>query len=62
MGRESLQKTVFVLGPALQVFTKILKVPISFLRCLSIRILIYLEDIMLMSQPIERIQSNIYFL
>ena len=38
-----------------RVFTKILKVPISLLRCLNIRVLIYLDDILLMSQSIERL-------
>ena len=57
MGRESLQISVslFGLGPAPRVFTKILKVPISLLRRLNIRILIYLDDMLLMSQSIERL-------
>ena len=38
-----------------RVFTKILKVPISLLRCLNIRVLIYLDDILLMSQSLERL-------
>ena len=45
----------FSLGPAPRVFTKILKVAISLLRHLNIRILIYLEDMLLMSQSIERL-------
>ena len=45
----------FGLEPAPRVFTKILKVPISLLRRLNIRVLIYLDDMLLMSQSIERL-------
>ena len=45
----------FDLGPVPRDFTKILKVPISLLRRLNIRILIYLDDMLLMSQLIERL-------
>ena len=44
----------FGLGPVPQIFTKILKVPISLLPCLNIRNLIYLDNMLLMSQSIER--------
>ena len=44
----------FGLGPAPQVFTKVLKVPISLLLRLNTRIMIYL-DMLLMSQSIERL-------
>ena len=45
----------FGLGPAPRVFTKILTVQTSLLHRLNIRILIYLEDILLMPQSIERL-------
>ena len=45
----------FVLRPAPRVFTKILKFPISLMHLLNMRILIYLDDILLMSQSIERL-------
>ena len=45
----------FGLEPVPRVFTKILKVPISLLRRLNIRVLIYLDDMLLMSQSIERL-------
>ena len=53
MGRESLRipVSVFWSRKLFKVFTKILKVPISLLRCLNIRIL--LDDMLLMSQSIE---------
>ena len=37
----------FGLGPAPRIFTKILKVPISILRKLSIRLIIYIDDILI---------------
>ena len=36
-------------------FYQNLESPISLLRCLNIRVLIYLDDILLMSQSIERL-------
>ena len=39
----------FGLGPAPLIFTKILKIPISLLRRLQIRVIIYLDDMLLMS-------------
>ena len=36
------------LGPAPLMFTKILKIPFSLLRRLQIRVIIYLDDILLM--------------
>ena len=43
------------LGPVPRVITKILKVPISFFCPLNSRILIYLEDMLLMSESIEKL-------
>ena len=45
----------FGLRPATRAFTKILKVPIFLLCRLNIRILIYLDDMLLLSQSIERL-------
>ena len=45
----------FGLGPAPRVFTNILKVQISLLRRLNIRTLVYLDNMLLMSQSIERL-------
>ena len=45
----------FGLGPAPLIFTKILKIPISLLRRLQIRVIIYLDDMLLMSQTIEEL-------
>ena len=42
----------FGLGPAHRVFTKLLKIPISLLRKLNIRIIIYLEDMLILSHTI----------
>ena len=54
--REKLYQFIclcFGLGPAPKVFTKLLKVPITLLRRLNIRLIIFLDDILLM-QPIQR--------
>ena len=45
----------FGLGPAPLIFTKILKIPISLLRRLQIRVIIYLDDMLLMSQTEEEL-------
>ena len=45
----------FGLGPAPLIFTKILKVPISLLRRLQIRVIIFLDDMLLMSQTLEEL-------
>ena len=46
----------FGIGPAPRVFTKVLKVPISVLRRLNIRLLIYLDDRILMAQSLTEIK------
>ena len=48
----------FGLGPAPLIFTKILKVPISLLRRLQIRVIIYLDDMLLMSQTLKELLMN----
>ena len=45
----------FGLGPAPRIFTKILKVPMSLIRRLNIRIIIYLDDIMLLRRSIKEV-------
>ena len=43
----------FGLGPAPRIFTKLLKVPMAILRRLGIRIIIYLDDMLLIGKTIE---------
>ena len=45
----------FGLGPAPQIFTKLLKVPISVLRRINIRVIMCLDDMLLMGQTMEEI-------
>ena len=45
----------FGLGPTPLISTKILKVPISLLRRLQIHVIIYLDDMLLMSQTLEEL-------
>ena len=41
------------MGPAPRIFTKLLKVPIAILRRLKIRLMIYLDDILLLAPTKE---------
>ena len=43
----------FGLGPAPRIFTKLLKIPISILRRINIRMIIYLDDMLLLGQTME---------
>ena len=43
----------FGLGLAPRVFTKLLKIPISFLRKINIRVIIYLDDMLILSHTIR---------
>ena len=45
----------FGLGPALQIFTKLLKVPITILHRTKIKIIIYLDDMLLIGHSLEEI-------
>ena len=45
----------FGLGPAPKIFTKLLKVPVSLLRRLKIRIVIYIDDMLVMAASLEEI-------
>ena len=44
----------FGLGPAPRLFTKLLKIPIALMRRLNVRIIIYLDDMLLMCQSVEK--------
>ena len=43
------------LGPVPRIFTKLLKIPITILRRINIKMLIYLDDMLLMGHSIEEI-------
>ena len=45
----------FGLGPAPRIFTKSIKVPIAFLRRVNIRIIIYLDDMLLLGRTLPEI-------
>ena len=45
----------FGLGPAPRIFTKLLKIPMLILRRINIRIVIYLENMLIMGQTMEEI-------
>ena len=49
----------FRLGPALLVFTKLLKPVAAFLRGQGIRLLIYLDDMLLMAQSERQLRSHV---
>ena len=59
LGREN--KPIFCLcfglGPAPLTFTKIMKILISLLRRLNIRIVIFLDDVLLLGQTPEEVLS-----
>ena len=46
---------MFGLGPAPRIFTKLMKVPISLLQKLKIRLIIYMDDMLLMGSSLEEI-------
>ena len=46
---------MFGLGPAPRIFTKLLKIPMGFLRKLKIRLIIYIDDILVMANGLEGI-------
>lgn len=49
----------FGIAIAPRVFTKIMKIPIAILRCLGIRLVIYLDNILIMNQSLTGIQSDL---
>ena len=56
----------FGISPAPRIFTKIMKIPISILRRLNIRVVIYLDDIILLGRTLKEIkiarETTIYLL
>ena len=46
---------MFGLGPAPRIFTKLMKIPISMLRKLKIRLIIYMDDMLIMACSLEEI-------
>ena len=45
----------FALGPAPRIFTKLLKVPMTILRSINIKIIIYLDNMLLIGHSLEEI-------
>ena len=45
----------FAMGPAPRIFTKLMKVPISLMRKLNVRLIIFLDDILLMAASVEEL-------
>jgi len=43
----------FGLGPAPRIFTKLLKIPIALLRRINIRVMIYLDDMLLLGRTVQ---------
>ena len=55
----------FGLGPAPRIFTKLMKVPISLLRRLGIRLVIYLDDLLIVAsskEEMEQARDTVLFL
>ncbi|XP_057299487.1 uncharacterized protein LOC130630106 [Hydractinia symbiolongicarpus] len=52
----------FELGPAPRIFTKLMKIPISILRKINVEVIIYLDDMLLLSQSILEPVQTINFL
>ena len=55
--QESYTNLCFGLGPAPRIFTKLLKIPIAILRRINIRMIIYLDDMLLMGHSTEEIST-----
>ena len=55
VGRDTLRVPFSLFSSRSSSFTKILKVPISLLRSLQIRVIIYLNNMLLMSQTLEEL-------
>ena len=47
----------FGLGPARLIFTKLLKIPIALLRKISVRRIIFLDDMLVMAQTLKEISQ-----
>ena len=55
----------FGLGPAPRIFTKLMKVPVSLLRRLGIRLVIYLDDLLIIApskEEVGRVRDTVMFL
>ena len=50
----------FGLGPAHRVFTKLLKIPISLPRKMNIRVIIYLEDMLILSHTMYALWVEVW--
>ena len=48
----------FGLGPAPRIFTKLMKIPITLVRRLNVRLIIYLDDILVMGSSLEEIMMS----
>ena len=48
----------FGLGPAPRIFTKLIKIPITLVRRLNVRLIIYLDDILVMGSSLEEIMMS----
>lgn len=49
---------VFGLGPAPRIFTKLLRMPITILRKINIRIVIYIDDMLIMADSQHKIEQT----
>ena len=45
----------FVLGPAPKIFLKLLKIPIALIRRINVRIIIFLNDMLVMAQTLKEL-------
>lgn len=60
MAGRSLRISLPVLwhGPAPRIFTKLVKIQIAVMRCLNVRLIIYLDDILVMGRSFEKIMMR----
>ncbi|CAC5420424.1 unnamed protein product [Mytilus coruscus] len=49
----------FGIAVAPRIFTKLMKVPMALLRCLGVRLIVYLDDILIMNQSNQKILSDL---
>ena len=49
----------FGLGPGPRIFTKLMKVPMTILRRLNMRLIIYLDDMLIMAKTPEEAKSHL---
>jgi hypothetical protein len=53
------QTTAFGLAIAPRVFTNLLRTPIALLRRMGIRLIVYMDDILIMNQSYQGVQSDL---